>query len=232
MDWDDLRTFLAIARHGTLSAAARALGVTQPTMGRRLTAMEMIEILDRYHGQVTGMFSGDECLAGKNPLQGSELCAVVEYMYSLEILTSTFGDGAFADRLERLAYNALPATFAPDMWSHQYVQQVNQVQCTINAEHVVNAGGLWAREVGRLVGLRARWKLAAQVIAAFGGPANLVNVDACITRLRIEVADKSLVNQDRLKSLGAAGVIEVGNSVQAVFGTDAEAIKNDIIEIL
>ena len=40
MDWDDLRTFLAIARHGTLSAAARALGVTQPTMGRRLTAME------------------------------------------------------------------------------------------------------------------------------------------------------------------------------------------------
>lgn len=40
MDWDDLRTFLAIARHGTLSAAARALGVTQPTMGRRLAAME------------------------------------------------------------------------------------------------------------------------------------------------------------------------------------------------
>jgi len=40
MEWDDLRTFLAIARHGTLSAAARALGVTQPTMGRRLAAME------------------------------------------------------------------------------------------------------------------------------------------------------------------------------------------------
>jgi DNA-binding transcriptional LysR family regulator len=40
MDWDDLRTFLAIARHGTLSAAARTLGVTQPTMGRRLAAME------------------------------------------------------------------------------------------------------------------------------------------------------------------------------------------------
>ncbi|WP_089217556.1 LysR family transcriptional regulator [Sphingopyxis indica] len=40
MDWDDLRTFLAIARHGTLSGAARALGVTQPTMGRRLAAME------------------------------------------------------------------------------------------------------------------------------------------------------------------------------------------------
>jgi PTS system N-acetylglucosamine-specific IIC component len=73
---------------------------------------------------------------------------------------------------------------------------------------------------------------AEQVIAAFGGPENLVNVDACITRLRMEVADKSKVDQARLKSLGAAGVIEVGNSVQAVFGTDAEALKNDIIEIL
>ena len=73
---------------------------------------------------------------------------------------------------------------------------------------------------------------AEQVIAAFGGRENLVNVDACITRLRMEVADKNKVDQARLKSLGAAGVIEVGNSVQAVFGTDAEALKNDIIDIL
>ena len=73
---------------------------------------------------------------------------------------------------------------------------------------------------------------AEQVIAAFGGRENLVNVDACITRLRMEVADKSKVDQARLKSLGAAGVIEVGNSVQAVFGTDAEALKNDITDIL
>ena len=98
----------------------------------RVFASRMVELLDQYHGQATGMFSGDECLAGKNPLQGSELCAVVEYMYSLEHLTSVFGDGAFADRLERLAFNALPAAISPDMWSHQYDQQVNQAQCTIN----------------------------------------------------------------------------------------------------
>ena len=73
---------------------------------------------------------------------------------------------------------------------------------------------------------------AEQVIAAFGGRENLVNVDACITRLRVEVSDKGKVDQARLKSLGAAGVVEVGNSVQAVFGTDAEALKNDINEIL
>lgn len=40
LDWDDLRTFLMIARHQTLSGAARALGVQQPTMGRRLDALE------------------------------------------------------------------------------------------------------------------------------------------------------------------------------------------------
>jgi PTS system N-acetylglucosamine-specific IIC component len=72
---------------------------------------------------------------------------------------------------------------------------------------------------------------AEQVISAFGGRDNLVNVDACITRLRVEVSDKDKVDQARLKSLGAAGVVEVGNSVQAVFGTNAEALKNDINEI-
>ncbi|NUR54019.1 MAG: hypothetical protein HOQ29_06210 [Acidobacteria bacterium] len=101
----------------------------------RAFSTAMIEFLDRHHGQVTGMFSGDECLAGRNPLQGTELCAVVEFMYSLEHLFSVFGEPRFADRLERVAFNALPAAIAPDMWSHQYDQQVNQAQCTINPEH-------------------------------------------------------------------------------------------------
>lgn len=107
----------------------------------RVWATKMIEFLDRHHGQVTGMFSGDECLSGRNPLQGTELCAVVEFMYSLEHLFSVFGDPVFGDRLERVAFNALPATMAPDMWSHQYDQQVNQAQCTINPEHGWSTNG-------------------------------------------------------------------------------------------
>lgn len=91
------------------------------------------------------------------------------------------------------------------------------------------AGGSGAATMTAPVAVDSR---AEQVIAAFGGRENLVNVDACITRLRMEVADKSKVDQAQLKSLGAAGVIEVGNSVQAVFGTDAEALKNDILDIL
>jgi PTS system N-acetylglucosamine-specific IIC component len=48
----------------------------------------------------------------------------------------------------------------------------------------------------------------------------------------MDVADKTKVDHNRLKALGAAGVIEVGNSVQAVFGTQAEALKNDILDVL
>ena len=66
------------------------------------------------------------------------------------------------------------------------------------------------------------------LISAFGGRANLIAVDACITRLRIEVGDRDLVDRRRLKQLGAAGVIEVGNNVQAIFGTQADSLKSDI----
>ena len=98
----------------------------------RAAVYDMIEKLDRHHGMVTGVFTGDECLAGKDPLHGTELCAVVETMHSLEILFSIFGDPAFGDRLERIAYNALPAALSPDMWANQYDQQVNQIQCSFD----------------------------------------------------------------------------------------------------
>jgi len=91
----------------------------------------MLDKHARYHGTVTGVITGDECIAGLSPIQGTELCAVLEYMYSLELLISALGDPAWGDQLERIAFNALPATFSPDMWAHQYDQQVNQVECSI-----------------------------------------------------------------------------------------------------
>lgn len=87
--------------------------------------------LDRYHGTAVGMFTGDEWLAGDSPSSGFELCAVVELMYSLEMLVSVFGEREFADRLEKIAYNALPAHFDARMQTHQYHQQVNQVLCNV-----------------------------------------------------------------------------------------------------
>ena len=105
------------------------------------SARGMIGILDEYHGQATGIFTGDEHLAGKSPSQGTELCAVAEYMYSLEHLAALSGDADFADRLELIAFNALPATFLPDMWSHQYDQQANQVICSVNEDRIYTTNG-------------------------------------------------------------------------------------------
>jgi len=99
-----------------------------------------LENLDRYHGQVTGIFTGDEHLAGLDPTQGTELCAVVEFMFSLENLIAILGDPSFGDRLEKVTYNALPAACTPDMWAHQYDQQVNQVLCTVAERHWTNNG--------------------------------------------------------------------------------------------
>lgn len=82
---------------------------------------------DLNHGQAGGRFSGDEHLSGKSPVRGTELCSVVEYMFSLENLYEIFGDNSLADRIELLTYNALPGTTTPDMWAHQYDQQSNQV---------------------------------------------------------------------------------------------------------
>lgn len=86
-------------------------------------------ILKKYNGTPVGLFTGDECLSGLSPIQGTELCAVAEQMYSYEILYAFTGDAKWAERLEMLAFNALPATISDDMWSHQYVQMSNQIAC-------------------------------------------------------------------------------------------------------
>jgi hypothetical protein len=93
-----------------------------------------IATLDRFHGLPNGMFSCDEHLAGLDPSHGTELCTVVETLYSLEVALVTFGDASIGDRIEKIAFNALPGTFDDDMWSHQYDQQSNQIQVGLNSK--------------------------------------------------------------------------------------------------
>ncbi len=113
-----------------------AMALKQPALAYLLSGDEFqrqasllgIEMLLRYHGLANRMFSGDEHLSGQQPFQGTELCAVVETLFSLQTLLQVVPDNiALADWAEELAYNALPAAFSADMWSHQYDQQPNQV---------------------------------------------------------------------------------------------------------
>ncbi|MBN1437752.1 MAG: glycoside hydrolase family 127 protein [Sedimentisphaerales bacterium] len=98
----------------------------------KLATDRMVDMLDKHHGTAVGTFTGDECLAGTKPTRGAELCGAIEYMYSLEHLIQVFGDVKYSDRLEKIAYNSLPAFFTRDMWAHQYDQQTNQIECSIN----------------------------------------------------------------------------------------------------
>lgn len=104
------------------------------------SSLRAIETLDQYHGQVSGMFSGDEHLAGRDPSQGTETCTVTEYLFTLETLLAVTGQSALADKLERVAYNALPAALTKDMTGRQYDQQPNQVECSVAPRRWVSNG--------------------------------------------------------------------------------------------
>jgi len=73
---------------------------------------------------------------------------------------------------------------------------------------------------------------AERLVYAFGGKENIKNLEACITRLRVEVVDKSKVDKNALKAMGAAGVVEVGNNMQAIFGPRADAMRGEMARYL
>jgi glucose PTS system EIICB or EIICBA component len=71
-----------------------------------------------------------------------------------------------------------------------------------------------------------------QLVLAFGGRSNIKSLDACITRLRVELNDVTKASPDKLKALGAAGVVVAGRGLQAIFGTRSENLKTDMEEYL
>jgi PTS system glucose-specific IIC component len=75
-------------------------------------------------------------------------------------------------------------------------------------------------------------RFSQQLVLAFGGRSNITDLDACITRLRVGVNDINKADQNKLKALGAAGVLLVGNNMQAIFGTRSENLKTDMEEYL
>lgn len=104
-------------------------------------AEKMLKALFRYHGTAYGHFTGDECLSGLSPIQGSELCGIVEAMYSYEWLLVLTKESKWGDYLDALAFNGLPSATSGDMWTHQYDQQVNQIACVPLAQPIYRTNG-------------------------------------------------------------------------------------------
>ncbi len=73
---------------------------------------------------------------------------------------------------------------------------------------------------------------AEQILAGLGGADNIVEIEACITRLRTEVEDASLVDQAALKAAGAHGVVASGTVVQVVVGPEADTLAEDIGDLM
>ena len=130
--WDEPRGEWTLETHVVnIAMALKSEAVYCELTGKKRSGLaeRMLQKLTERHGTAYGHFTGDECLSGTDPVQGSELCGVVEAMYSYEWLAAVTGEAKWGDRLESLAFNALPAAVSADMWTHQYDQQVNQIAC-------------------------------------------------------------------------------------------------------
>jgi uncharacterized protein len=129
---------LTVSKHGGIHCVNLSQGLKQPLIvyqqdpdERYVQAVKKaLRDIKKYHGQPQGMFGGDEGLHGNNPVQGIEFCSIAETMFSLESMLSITGDMEFADLLERISYNALPAQASDDFMTRQYFQAANQVELT------------------------------------------------------------------------------------------------------
>ncbi len=78
----------------------------------------------------------------------------------------------------------------------------------------------------------AKDEVMAKIAEGLGGKANIESLDACATRLRLNVVDPAKVNKDLLKTTGALGVMVKGNGVQVIYGPQVSTIKPKLEEYL
>lgn len=83
-----------------------------------------------HNEQASGQISANEFLSGRDPRQGFETCIAADMIWSLGYFLQASGDIRAAERMERIAYNALPGAITKDFKRHQYLSAVNQVVCT------------------------------------------------------------------------------------------------------
>ena len=92
-----------------------------------------VAALDRVnvtHEQIPGLPSSNEDLAGRDPLQGYETCVINDFAWSLGYFLMATGNGKYADRMEKIFFNAFPGSLLKDFSALQYLSSPNQVIAT------------------------------------------------------------------------------------------------------
>ena len=145
-----------MTRHGVnVGMALKDPAVWYQRTGNRnylSTSRTVFNDLMTLHGLPMGIFSADEDLHGNDPVQGTELCAVVESMFSLEQMIAISGDLTYMDALERMTFNALPAQTTDDYNNKQYFQIANQVHIKRGVFHFSLP---FSRQMNNVLGMRS-----------------------------------------------------------------------------
>ncbi len=92
------------------------------------------DVLER-HEQICGIVSSNEFLSGRDPLQGYETCVITDFTWTLGYYLQATGDASYADRIEKIIYNALPGAITKDFHQLQYLSVPNQVIATESSTH-------------------------------------------------------------------------------------------------
>ena len=119
-------------------------------------SIDRAPVVEGTQGQPTGEICGDEHLCGTDPSQGTELCAIVELIASHAYTAAVAGDAAFYERVEKLAFNTLPASYTKDMTAHPYLHQGNEIRAVqVNPPPWYTDGGganMYGIDAGHTVG--------------------------------------------------------------------------------
>lgn len=132
-----------LTSEGSIHCVNLAQGIKEPVVywqmnhdDRYIEAVnKAFKDIRNFSGYPNGMFGGDEAYRNNDPTNGSELCSAVELMFSLEEMLKITGNLQYADHLERIAFNALPAQITDDFKFHQYFQQANQILISRETRH-------------------------------------------------------------------------------------------------